>query len=572
MVSCVSRHLIFILLVVFSSISQAAEIVVSVDRETVEENESFMIEFTAFESVDDSPNFNPLKQDFRIINQNQSSNLQIINGRINRETKWSLILMPKKTGTLKIPRIQFGNDYSDAKTIVVKKSDGKTNVQGKSSLTIEAVVDKHATYIQAQILLVVRIYAAVELLNASLSEVSVSDDNAIIEKVSDNITYEKRINGRRYKVYEKRYAIFPQKSGELSINPIHFEAQYLASRLERRIKRLKTEAIPLSIKAKPQLQSLKNNAWMPASNIELRESWPQNPPVFKVGEPITRTITLVGDGLFSSQLAELTMDGVENMKQYPDKPLTEDKKDKNGVIGVKQAKIALIPTTSGRHVIPEMEISWWNVNKDRLEIARLPEREINVLPGAQAEHQSPPKASDSMSSVIDGAPSTVEHASPSQVEIVSSNNSSGFWVWVSIIAITGWLATGVAWWLNHRKGVDTPALDISTSKNNCKQLEKTIKQACENNNMANAKIALLRWGQCNWPALSVYSLGELGKFCGGHLEEQINNLNRCLYAEGDNTWDGQWLWQALSAFEVNSTSTKSKQSPGLAPLHRTVVN
>lgn len=573
--------LILILLVVALFISggaSAATIKVDVDRNPVEVNESFSINFTANEAVDGQPDFRPLEENFKIINRNQSSSIQIINGRMNRQTQWSLYVMPKRTGKLWIPSIAFGDDQSPRLQITVNSAKAQPADKGKSILYLESEVDKKTVYVQAQLVYTVRIYQAVNLLNASLSELSLSDSDAIVEKIDDDKSYNKRINGRRFKVFEKRYIIFPQKSGTLTINPAELEAQYVDDRRALRTRVLQADPINIQVKPKPIVQTVHNNAWLPASRMQIKEEWPQDPPVFKVGEPVTRTITIVADGLPSAQLPEINMGQMKDMKQYPDQPKKEDKKLNTGVIGMRQEKIALIPTKTGNYVVPPIEIPWWNTDKDRLEYLRLPKREITVKPGTQTAQQNQGQAPEPETPPSIAAKESPQTASkdlqPSEAPAVAQiDGISEIWKWISLLAIAGWLVTGIAWWRSrsHSQAI------IASSKipqrllsMNDKQFAGMLKTACEQNDAQAAKNALLGWGKALWPQQSPGSLNELSRITGGTLGAQLLMLNTHLYSNKTASWDSTHLWQAFNRFKKLPDEDDSPVLEGeLLPLYKT---
>ena len=76
---------------------------------------------------------------------------------------------------------------------------------------------------QAQVILTLRIYHSVSLYDDStLSPLQMPE--ALVERLGEPRTYEKTINGVRHGVIEVRYALFPQKSGELTIPAQLFSA------------------------------------------------------------------------------------------------------------------------------------------------------------------------------------------------------------------------------------------------------------------------------------------------------------------------------------------------------------
>ena len=186
------------LMLMMSSQSIAATIEASIDRSTVQENESINLTFSSDADVDDDPDFSPLEKDYRILNRSQSSNISIMNGRISRQMTWQLMLMPKRSGKLSIPAIAFGNDRSNALSINVVPATAGSSGIADDLVYIEAIVDSDKVYVQSQLVYTLRIYHAVQLRNASLSELEISDSDAIVEKLSENKTYEKFIDGRLY--------------------------------------------------------------------------------------------------------------------------------------------------------------------------------------------------------------------------------------------------------------------------------------------------------------------------------------------------------------------------------------
>ena len=49
--------------------------------------------------------------------------------------------------------------------------------------------------------------------------------DAVIQKLGDDKNFETHRGNKRYSVYERRYAIFPQASGDMQIEPMVFKGQ-----------------------------------------------------------------------------------------------------------------------------------------------------------------------------------------------------------------------------------------------------------------------------------------------------------------------------------------------------------
>jgi hypothetical protein len=539
--SFLSNLLLLMSLLTATVDSFAATINVFADRNPVRLNESFSLTFEVKGTIDGDPDFSPLRKDFDILNQSHSRQINIINGQQNSTVKWTLHLMAKRTGNLTIPSIYFGKDSSTPSRIFVQEAQAAQageKAGAGADLFFEVNAEPENPYVQSQVIYTVRLYYALNISNPSLSEPKLSSGEAIVEKLGEDSQFQTRRDGKRFGVIERKYALFPQQSGEVTIEPLIFEAKIVKGRRSRsffnnfmdqsrsRFRRLRSDAIALKVRAIPD--TFKGQHWLPAKQLKLEESWSENSQRFKAGEPVTRTLTLSADGLSAEQLPEFSTNRSigENFKQYPDpQPKLDKQGTHNGVISRREEKIAIIPSEAGNYTLPAIEIPWWNAKTDKMEIARLPARTIEVL---------------SANNAASSAPS--ENKAPSAPTPQLDTNTSE-WAWLSLILAIGWLGTVMAWWLNrHPKHVSQPKKTLSD-----KVAIKKLKKACHSNDSKQAKEALLAWAQVHWQEGAPTSLGEIGKRCNAPLESEIQTLNRFLYSQIGENWQGAGLWKAYNA-------------------------
>lgn len=554
----------------------AADIVTRTDRTEIGVNESFTLIYDAQGGVDGEPDFTPLEEQFEIVNQTQSSSINIINGQTSRQQTWTLTLFPKRGGALTIPAISFGSDQSPELQIMV--SQQKTQAAGAGEdifLKVEATPEN--PYVQAQVIYTIRLYRAVNTVSASLSDPELSSRDAVIEQLGNDNTYETTQAGRRYMVYERRYAIFPQTPGQLTIQPIRFDGVVQHHNRGffdpfggggQRV-RLMSESIELNVKPVPPAFS--GPYWLPATVLRLSENWSPDPPVFKVGEAVTRTLAIAAVGLTAAQLPELTPQTPQNFKQYPDQPALEDKQQGENVLGVRLDKLALVPTRPGRYTLPAIEIPWWNTKLNKQEIARLPAREIEVLPGPLTNQApgstvtTPAIDADNQAQNLPGnVAGEVEPAAP------GIENSAGFWPWLSLVLAIGWTATGLGWWLSLRLKLVSRQRTASQARPDRKAIESRLKAACANNDAGQTKTDLLEWARACLPENAGRSLGNLASHVDAGLCKEVMNLNAFLYRrQPDQTWSGEALWQAFkNADYPENQRLKSDSSEVLQPLYK----
>ena len=92
----------------------------------------------------------------------------------------------------------------------------------------------------------------------------------------------------------------------------------------------------------------------------MHQEWQPEPAQFKVGEPITRTITLTAAGLSEEQLPEITMTMPQGLKVYPDQAELHTGLNNERLVSQKVVNFAIVASKAGEYQLPEITINWWN--------------------------------------------------------------------------------------------------------------------------------------------------------------------------------------------------------------------
>jgi len=537
-----------------------------VDRNPVALNESFQLVFEVAGNAE--PDFTPLRTDFEILNQNQSSQISIINGQQTSKVSWTLNLMAKRAGNLIIPSIDFGQHGSSTpSTLTVQAAQAVAETDADVFLEVSA--EPKNPYVQSQVLYTVRLFFAKNLNGASLTEPTLDNGELVVEKLGKDSQYQTQRNGRRFNVVERKYAVFPQQSGDFSIEPIIFTGKIIEGRSSRfggfgffgspaktRTQRLRSKAI--AIRVKPIPETFTGKHWLPAQQLQLQENWSETPENFKAGEPITRTLTLLAAGLTGGQLPELGEFSQipQGLKQYSDQPKLDTQTQLNTLISRREEKIAIIPSNEGEYNLPAIKIPWWNTKTEQMEFAQLPARTISVQP---ADNNAPVATPTPDEEVAQPAPTSSSIEQP----------ANSFWMWLSIILAIAWLSTIIAWWWLKRR---TRVVTTSSPKlGNEAAAIKKLKQACHSHQANATKEALLAWAKIHWQEEPPASLDKIGRLCGELLQTEIENLNHNLYSRlATEEWHGVALWKAFKEYIKQSHKLKEYKRivDGLEPLYQ----
>ncbi len=384
-----------------------------------------------------------------------------------------------------------------------------------------------------------RLFQRISLAKASLTEPQV--DNAIIEKLAEDAQFNTQVNGVNYTVVERKYAIFPQQSGPLTIAPLTLTAQVASSNRSAygsifnsqrtQTQRVFSTAVQLNVLPIPA--QFKAKHWLVAEQLHLEQTWSNDALTVTVGEPLTRTITLLAKGLTASQLPEFTQHGGHSsLKVYPDQAVLKNQRNGDGVIAFREQKIAFIPAKPGEYQLEALEIPWFNSQTGQQAVARIPA----ATTGAFVE-----------------LPQVIENPVPVEVD--------DRWKWLAVVCAAGWLLT-LMYLVVKRFKTAAEATIANNDDLPLKTLIKQLQKACKANNAKQAKLLLSQWQQL---LLSETNLA--GNNVSQQLSDEIQRLNQSLYAKQAIPWQGERLAE-LVLEHMRQLDEQQKKPEALEPLHR----
>ena len=580
------RHIVisFVVLLLTSQ-SLWADVRASLSRTTIQEGDTVTLNLIASGDVDDAdPDLSVLADSFDILGTGSSHSTSIVNGKISSSRQWQVELMPKHKGEITVPGISVGTHKTGALTLTVTAQPQAVVAEAGEPVFIrtQLLPADEPVYVQQQLRYTLQLFYRQRLYDGSFDGPQI--DNALIERLGDDLQYQTTVNGSQYQVIERRYAIFPEQSGTLEIAPVTFTGR-LAGQARQRMpsmqmddmmerffgsssmtspgKRLRLRGEGFRVDVQPRPATFSGQHWLPSEQLVLTDSWAAAPPEFRAGEPVTRIITLQAKGLESSHLPDITLDDSPGMRLYPETPVYENRTDGEWVIGSSQHTFAYVPTTAGIQTIPAITIDWWDTATGEQKTAGLPAWTINVEPGDGVINAQLPPPTDGTAAQPDLSIVDATHVEP----VLGSADSrqpaiSAYWPWMLAITV---ILTGVLLVSRHRREVTPRAEDLSVPR---RATRTALRRACESNDMAAAARALLDWAAAEWPDDPPRSLGALAaRLVEGRGE--VETLERALYGARGKPWLGSELWHAfdkgLQTLTGPGEQTNSKS--GLSPLY-----
>lgn len=549
---------LLVILLITSLSLQAASLQATVERNPISENDTVQLILTLRDYDGPiNPDLTALEGLFDILGSQQSSQVSIINGRMDSTKQLHITLAPKQAGRLVIPGIDIGTLQSQPITLQVVKSTNQQAGQIRD-IALEVEVDNTAPYRQQQVILTVRLLHTINLAEGVLPDPEIP--GVEIYKLGDDNGYQTVRDGRRLGVIERRYALLPQQSGEVTIPSILFRGRAQErgmgsfGGLFNQGRQLQARSKPITLNIKPQPQRNSGIPWLPAKNLTLQAEWSPKQPPFRVGEPITRTLTLQALGLSANQLPELSLTPQEGFKVYPDQPQLETDSHQQGVIGTRIEKYAIVPTRVGEISLPPINLTWWDSEQNRLSVIKLPAETIQVL---AATTESNPAA----------LPLPAANNTESTPTII---DNSTLWPWqlASALLALAWLTTLWLWWKKAPQPAPLDRRKTAGSSSAPRVSLKEIANACRHNQPEKARDALLAWGKTHNPQQPPHTLIELAKQLDQPQAQQaLKQLDEILYKENQD-WDGNACWQAIEeALKKAKSEYKKTDSSKLPELY-----
>lgn len=387
----------------------AAGLQAQLNTGTVAVGDSFQL-ILSTGSNGDSPDLSPLSKDFEVRGTSQSSQVQIINGRRSESKSWIITLSPKHKGELTIPAISAGAVSSEPTILKVVDASEMPKSIGATGISVTATLDADTPYIYQEIPLKIRIETNQSLQEAALVAPEVSDFE--LTQQGDDVSSQVVRNGQAVNMIERNYLLRPQKSGALTLPPFvlqgavadpnarqdPFAGMGFGSSMMRDFGfgsmfaqgkpfKVRSDAIELTVLANPQAD--KNGWFLPAKQVKLEAQWSTKNPEFKVGEAVTRQISLLALGARPEQLPELQLDTPSGAKLYLDNSATQVLETTEGSVARRDILVSVVPTTGGDVVLPEIKVQWHDTESKQQRTAVLPAETIHVAGTVGAVAQAP---------------------------------------------------------------------------------------------------------------------------------------------------------------------------------------
>jgi len=562
---------VLLLTILFTiSSADAASLDAKVDRPMVIDGETVVL-YIEGTDLPNTPDTNALLQNFRIIQSGVSNSQSIVNGKRTIGFTIRLELQAKSIGATVIPAFTVNGVSSDPITIEVV-ARGTPGVEPRDKVFAELSVDQDNPYVQEQVILLLKIFDDGNLASAD-PNISGNSDFQIEQLPLGREQIVER-EGVQYRVNTFRYALFPQKSGEITIDALTIpasirDASYGGNLILRNTptRRIELRADALTISVKPRAADSTAGWWLPVKALELKHKWSADINNAKAGEPFTLTLEIIAAGATSTQLPEVAVPDVSGLKVYVDNPSLVSQPDADNLVSMRREKWSVIPNREGQITLPEVVVKWWDTTADveRTSVIDAQVLTVGAASGVATTASDVAQQSDSSVEISSGA--SIESDQNTDVQRKSSaisssslkahdliqtgNRPSGVWFWLAIAAMLAWLATLAAWWWTTRNRKAGSAQPVASSVNVSEQKALRKMRSLSKSQDASAySNAVLEWSKARWRTEPLYNLPEVAVRLGSHrLIDSMRQLDQLRFSNNRSTIDAETQAISLDAIQ-----------------------
>ncbi|WP_018402944.1 BatD family protein [Marinobacter gelidimuriae] len=438
---------------------------------------------------------------------------------------------------------------------------------------IELSTDKAELYVQEQLLLTVQLYFSNELIRGELSE-PVSN-NAVIESLGPQQEYSRVRGDQRYRMIERRYAVYPQTPGQLSLAPLEFEGSFRGANGRLQILRSSEQLFDLPVKDIPPQFS--GSVWLPATGLTLEESGLPNDNRVTSGANLTHQLTLRANGLPDATLPPFPAQTASGLRSYPEPAKRATDISADGLMSILQQASALVPVQAGELRLPEVRVPWWDTASDSEKVAIIPARMLVVAPGsdfnAQAQVQAQVRAVTAIDEKLNNSAGDADPESDTNDQ--GSPGGGAFWPWLAMFMAVGWgITAGLFWRAKRSRYRANKAIEGNFGPDDSR-LYKELLAAAGNNNPDTPRL-LLRWMNLQYPDKGFQSWRQVAEFCHlppltdalAKLEQRRYGTEQPLEDKASN--NPAQLQQAIR--ELGRRPASPAANNGLSPLYPPTID
>lgn len=421
------------LFTLLSPSSFAANVWVTVSKNKVVKNEVFQLRIAVDKKVSsDDLDLSVLEKDFYVGRPSFGTSINIINGSRSTQSEWNISLAAQRLGTATIPAFSIDGAQSEPIVIQVSMDSDEPNVS--DLIELQSSINKQTLYPNESALLKTRLIIKADPRRLqSPSVIPPQVQGLTLDTIGEPNQYQSVLDGVEVTILDQNYRVTADSAGEFTLSSIGFTGSVVYGNNRTGTTKLvsaNTTPKTFVIKVNPVPDNYQGT-WLPASSLTLSQQWSDSEGNriqsdkldAKVGDSITREITLDIQGMTSERFPDIKVNYPNTVRIYQEKPQFSQLDDGTTRMTLTQV---LIPQQQGEIELNDIQINWWNSQTESPAVSKIDGLTLNVAPGDLVNNNE---------SIVLNAPTQA-----AQTVVI---RDSGFWPYLTALFASLWVITSV---------------------------------------------------------------------------------------------------------------------------------
>lgn len=376
-------------------------------------------------------------------------------------------------------------------------------------------------------------------------------EGAIVVPPRSGMNLTERRSGQTWMGVERRYSVYPTRTGELVVPTVTIGASVRNSAGVADVT-AKSESLVRRVVIPSELAD--NPGAVLTPKLSLSQTFEPDANELKVGDAIKRTVTVTAEDTVAMLLPAVVPVKLEGFKAYPDQPVLNDREYRGSLTATRTDSVTYIAQKEGQYELSPISVFWWDPKQDQVREAKVPAFSLTVLANPRW---------------------AVDPNEPMQGETEGTTLGGGAKYFMAAAVIITCLFL-VGWWLSHLYGHRLRRIlaDYRVQRAESEKVYfRRFQQACHTNDPRAALRTLLAWLDRQSEFHGATTLEEFaGQVGDTELSLLISDLHARLFGKDVNvsrSWSGESLSRAVARARANGVKrfSKTQKDAGLCSLN-----
>ncbi len=202
------------------------------------------------------------------------------------------------------------------------------------------------------------------------------------------VNFSDRVGGKTRSGQRQRYVIIPQRVGDLTIPPLTITLAVAIDGKPSDLIKIQTEPVAMAVVFPEGAEGLEQI--ITTDKLSVRETYGGNLEGLKVGDAVTRKVTVKAENTFALALPQVEFKSVKGTRLYPAQPKLSDKVNRGRYSAERSDAATYVLQSEGRVTLPEIRVQWWNPDSNAIEQSLLPS--VSFAVATNPDHAGPTTA------------------------------------------------------------------------------------------------------------------------------------------------------------------------------------